>query len=217
MKNTKSLIAYRGRVQALTSRLRGRSFEIAEENRWGILKRGLLAIYKKIVRFINIYCEGLSYSKLIAKLQEIFIEDIGDPTVPLERKSRVGKSSTALTASEKGNKNYTKRPFKFKGKCNWSQKQGHMSAECRSRLAGKPKIKHDTAVPAAIMVSEDPSDGNLSFKIHEKDNTANLQGWVIDSGASHHYSKNGSDIGNCKEEEGMLTKAGSKNLEIKRK
>lgn len=122
-------------MKALASRLSGTSFEIAEAHHWGMLTRGLLEVYKDYVRIINISCEGFIYSKLMTKLQELSMEDIGDPTVPLKKQTRVGISAAALNTVEE--KKDTSKVFRFSGTCFWCQKKGHRETEYRARLEGK--------------------------------------------------------------------------------
>lgn len=70
-------------------------------------------------------CEGVSYAKLITKLHELSIEDIGDPNVPLEKQRRISTHSNALNVCEKynSNKNQKKNIFSFNGNYHWCQEK----------------------------------------------------------------------------------------------
>lgn len=82
-------------------------------------------------------CVELSYAKLMSKLQDLSIEDIGDPKVPLERQRRAGASLTALNVREKYRNTANNCPLNDQFHC-W-RKEGNRIAECRSRPVRNPR------------------------------------------------------------------------------
>ena len=77
-------------------RLDSTKYEVTEAQKWGILTRGLIDVYKPIVRKINVSLEVKMYATLAMKLQELSREDVGDPNVPLELQRISGSSGSAL-------------------------------------------------------------------------------------------------------------------------
>lgn len=83
----------------------------------------------------------------MAKLQELAIEDVGDPTIPLEHQNKTTGLSSVLTTTNDNLKrrnhdtylkNTTKK-IKVNGVCFWSGKNGHKVFDCPSKKLGDPK------------------------------------------------------------------------------
>lgn len=148
-------------------------------------------------------------------LQELSIDDIFDPTVPLERKRRAEASSTGFVVREKYR---NKAKILFNDKCHWFQKKGQRIPECRRRPTWKSRSKIEQSVSRAIGLSAKMTkEGTVrDFVVIEKIyDHKDKESWIIDSDASHHFSRNDEDLRKWKMENGTILTAGSENLVIK--
>lgn len=76
--------------------------------------RGLLEVYNDIFKLINISSEEISYGNRRIRLQDLSIECIGEPILPLEKQSIVGQSAAAFNTTESGKQKYTRKCVKTK-------------------------------------------------------------------------------------------------------
>lgn len=106
----------------------------------------------------------------------------------------------ALSTTKRGNKGEVVKR-KFTGKCHWCQKSGHMMYEYLSKKAGKPQIKQQANVainsqmPAAAIpkfIQEEVKFGIMEKGDAKMESLAPQEDeiWIVDSGASHHYTDN---------------------------
>lgn len=77
-------------------------YAVTEANRWGILTKGLLYVYKQIIITINVSLDELLFVKMVMKLHGSSLENIGGPKVSLEKQRQRGSSGSALNTTEKG-------------------------------------------------------------------------------------------------------------------
>ena len=88
-----------------------------------------------------------------------------------------------------------------------------MIADCRSRKKGDPKAKPETA-----NVAEEKAPEGLAFVNYESDSEINVKQWIIDSGASHHYTNDESKLHiGSRQCGGSVSTAGSERLTVSRK
>lgn len=133
--------------------------------------------------------------------------------MPLERQERLGQVSAALHTEEKSTDIHMK-VYKFKGTCNWCLRDGQKSAECRSRIAGKPRTRKETSMNSANITKENSGTNSFAFTLTDDHHQIRGKNWIIDSGASHYYSSSSMNLGNCRKDNGTLTSEGCRKLII---
>ena len=160
---------------------------------------------------------------MVTKLHELSGEDIGDPNIPVERQRRDDKSGSALVTmgTAKGLQKEGQQKKKFNGRCTWCQKLGHFEKDCRNKASGKPRKsnadKAHNANKAHVAQEEQKVDPDFAFTCEEAHigYEHDLDKWILDSGASHHYAKDRKKLHkNCRAHDGHVITAGKENLKI---
>lgn len=111
-----------------------------------------------------------------------------DPNVALElqRKHTISSAALYTTDSDMSSNNR-----KFRGTCHWCQKTGHRHGDGFAKKIGDSRVPKEKTeaksekTPEANVVVED------NFALMAQDGRDdNSESWIVDSGASHHYTDN---------------------------
>lgn len=87
---------------------------------------------------IHISLERTPCCELIENPQELAQKNKGNLTIPLDIQMEKNLPSAALPIVEDRRRNRTERRFRIR--CHWFQKPGHMKHEFNRKKAGKPKV-----------------------------------------------------------------------------
>lgn len=198
MFSTEILIQYQELTQQCTKRLAGTTHNGPIAHQWGIITNIILDVYRKSVGMKNISFEDLPYQPLMPKIQEVALEEVGDPNVLLELKKKTGTTSAAI---------YTvkyRRPTrdinrKVSVSCFWCQSRTHAAQmsieEERNKVdpvenVGRANIRQEmreNAQEEENIIINEIYFYSSTCKTQTETSSKNKQ-WFVESDASNNYN-----------------------------
>ena len=235
MKPEESLAAYLTRHSDYHRQLKGTRQEVSEYMKWMWMKQGLPSAFDLIVELLDQAItdeQDTSYTSLTQQLRRRATQKIGPQDVPLKDLQTIQAKDTALHTSNKasetgksknGKKNDVQCTFcKRKGhiekncyrkqnqhkRCEHCKRQGHLIGDCR-----KLKYKQDAKTKAHTASDGTKNEHKADFAFTTT-TEPNLD-WILDSGATSHFSRTGTCLQDILPTKGRSTgTAGTEKLRI---
>lgn len=166
----------------------------------------------------------LPYVKMLMEPQEPSREVIGYLNVPVEIQRREGNLGSPLITTtpkclhSKGQRSKNK----FSGRCNWCQKLGHVSKDCRGKARGDPKREtisdnqNTENANVAQMTGQEPPAADFAFTCKDANLGSEPDQWIFDSGPPEYYYTGDREklCNKYRSYNGRVTTAGKKKLII---